>query len=360
MKPLEKFTDSLYISWTIARKDIGEALKNKNTRINIVVLLGLVVFFYWMSTPRPFDKRINVVVYDEGNTSLTIEDTKLEDGTEFIFYEASSLEDMKRKMAYKELGLVLPVDFDQVLEAGGEPTLEGYIFWVHRSRVAELESKYSQKLTELLGRPIRVHIRSNVVIPSSDVETSSIPFHMLFTLLWMSVSIVPHLMMEERKTRTMEALLVSPATPAQVILGKAMAGLFYIVLVGALFFALNGAYVVSWGLAVLAFCTIALLGIGVALLLGGLIQSTQQLSLWGVFIVVIFLIPTMFVNEPFLASWLKSILVWFPTTAIAKLIQFSLSSGAPLDQLALNVGIAFAGIILVYTLLVWRVRRSDR
>lgn len=158
----------------------------------------------------------------------------------------------------------------------------------------------------------------------------------------------------------MEALLVSPATPAQVILGKAMAGLFYIVLVGALFFALNGAYVVSWGLAVLAFCTIALLGIGVALLLGGLIQSTQQLSLWGVFIVVIFLIPTMFVNEPFLASWLKSILVWFPTTAIAKLIQFSLSSGAPLDQLALNVGIAFAGIILVYTLLVWRVRRSDR
>jgi hypothetical protein len=123
MKPLEKFTDSLYIAWAIARKDIGEAFKNKNTRSNIVVLLGLIVFFYWMSTPRPFDKRINVVVYDEGNTSLTIEDTKLEDGTEFIFYEASSLEDMKRKMAYKELGLVLPVDFDQILEAGGEPTL---------------------------------------------------------------------------------------------------------------------------------------------------------------------------------------------------------------------------------------------
>jgi ABC-type Na+ efflux pump permease subunit len=360
MKTLEKISNSLYIAWAIARKDIGEALKNKNTRVNIVVLLGLIVFFYWMSTPRPFDKRINVVVYDEGNTSITIENAKLEDGTEFIFYEASSMEDMKRKMAYKELGLVLPVDFDQILEAGGEPTLEGYIFWVNRSRVAELETKYSQKFTELLGQPLQIHIGDNIVIPYSDVETNSVPFHMLFTLLWMSVSIVPHLMMEERKTRTMEALLVSPATSAQVILGKAMAGLFYIVLAGMLFFAFNGVYVVSWGLAILGFCTIALLGIGVALLLGGVIQSAQQLSLWGVFIVVIFLIPTMFVNEPFLASWLKSILVWFPTTAIAKLIQFSFSNGVPLDQLALNAGIAFSGIILVYALLVWQLRRSDR
>jgi ABC-type Na+ efflux pump permease subunit len=359
MKHLEKLTDSIYIAWTIARKDIGEALKNKNTRINIVVLLGLIVFFYWMSTPRPFDKRINVVVYDGGNTSLTIENAKLVDGTEFVFYEASSMEDMKRKMAYKELGLVLPVDFDQILEAGEESTLEGYIFWVHRSRVAEFEKKYSQKFTELLGQPLRIHIGDNVVIPYSDVETNAVPFHMLFTLLWMSVSVVPHLMMEERKTRTMEALLVSPASSAQVILGKAMAGFLYIVLAGALFFAFNGVYVVNWGLAILGFCTIALLGIGVALLLGGVIQSAQQLSLWGVFIVVIFLIPTMFVNEPFLASWLKSILIWFPTTAIAKLIQFSLSNGTPLKQLALNLGIAFAGIILVYALLVWQFRRSE-
>jgi len=206
MKSLEKVLDSLYIAWTIARKDIGEALKNKNIRINIVVLLGLIVFFYWMSTPRPFDKRINVVVYDEGNTSLTIENAKLEDGTEFIFYEASSMEDMKRKMAYKELGLVLPVDFDQILEAGGEPKLEGYIFWVHRSRVAEFETKYSQKFAELLGQPLRIHIGDNIVIPYSDVETNSVPFHMLFTLLWMSVSIVPHLMMEERNVEEPEAV----------------------------------------------------------------------------------------------------------------------------------------------------------
>ncbi len=360
MKPLEKFTDSLYIAWTIARKDIVEALKNKNTRINIVILLGLIVFFYWMSTPRPFDKRINVVVYDEGNTSLTIQNAKLEDGTELIFYDASSLEDMKRKMAYKELGLILPVDLDQILEAGGEPTLEGYILWVHRSKVTDLEVKYSQKFTELLGQTLEIHIGENIVIPYPEIETNSVPFHMLFTLTWLSILIVPHLMFEERRTKTMEALLVSPASPSQVILGKALTGLFYVVVAGILFFALNGVYVVNWGLAILAFCSIALLGIGLALLLGSVIQSAQQLNLWALFVVVLFIVPALFANEPFLASWLKSVLIWLPSAAMAKLAQFSFSGNVSADQLALNIGVAFTGIVLVFALVVWQIRKSDR
>jgi ABC-2 type transport system permease protein len=360
MKHLKKCADSLYLAWAIARKDIGEALKNKNIRTNIVVLLGLIVFFYWVSTPRPFDKRINVVVYDEGNTSISIENAKLEDGTEFIFYQAFSLEDMKRKMAYKELGLVLPTDFDQIMESGGEPKLEGYVFWENRFKVKELETKYSQKFTELLGQPVQILIGGNIVIPYPDVETNGIPFQMLFTILWLSIAVVPYLMIEERRTRTMEALLVSPANTTQVILGKAIAGMFYTVLTGVLFFAFNGIYVVNWGLTVLAFCTVVIFGIGVALLLGGVSQSAQHISLWAIFLTVIFIIPTMFVNEPFLASWLKSLLVWLPTAAMAKLTQFSLSSTAPLDQLALNIGVACAGTVLVYALLMWQIRRSDR
>jgi ABC-2 type transport system permease protein len=360
MKALGTFTDSLYIAWTIARKDIGEMLKNKNTRVNIVILLGMIVFFYWMSTPRPFDKRINVVVYDEGKTSLAIENAKLEDGTEFIFYEASSFEDMKRKMAYKELGLILPVDFDQILESGGEPGLEGYVLWAHRSQAADLENKYSEKFTQLLGRPLRIHIGDNIVVPYPDVETNSIPFHVLFITLWLSISTVPHLMFEERKNKTIEALWVSPASPSQVILGKALAGMFYITLAGILFFILNGVYVVNWGLAILGFCTIALLGIGFALLLGGIIQSAQQLSLWALCVAVLLIVPVLFVNEPFLASWLKSTLVWLPTAAMAKLVQFSFSSSASAAQLGLNLGITFASILLIFGLVVWQNRKLDR
>jgi len=67
---MKTFLDNLYMAWTIARKDIGDALKHKGTRANILVLLVLVVFNYGISTVRPWDKSIEVVVYDEGDSGL--------------------------------------------------------------------------------------------------------------------------------------------------------------------------------------------------------------------------------------------------------------------------------------------------
>ncbi len=61
--------ESLYIAGTIASKDIVDALKNKATRTNILVMVGMVVFFSWYSNVRPWDRRIDTVVYDESSTS---------------------------------------------------------------------------------------------------------------------------------------------------------------------------------------------------------------------------------------------------------------------------------------------------
>jgi len=223
---MKTFFDNLYIVWAIASKDIVNALKNKNTRTNIILMMGMVVFFYWSSTLRPFDKRIDTAVYDEGSSSLTVRPTELADGYTFRFYEASSLQEMERMMGYKQLGVVIPADFDQVLASGGEPTLTGYILWVHRTRVAELEAKYSQKFSELLGQPVRVEIKENFIIPTPGVETSGVYFHILFATFFVTINLVPALMMEEKRTKTLDALLVSPASDGQVVMGKALAGLF--------------------------------------------------------------------------------------------------------------------------------------
>ena len=83
---MKTFLDNLYMAWAIASKDIVDALKNKNTRINIILMMGMVVFFYWASTLRPFDKRIDTVVYDEGNSNLTSGTAELADGYTFRFY----------------------------------------------------------------------------------------------------------------------------------------------------------------------------------------------------------------------------------------------------------------------------------
>jgi len=357
---MKTFLDNLYIAWAIGSKDILDALKNKNTRTNIILMMGMVVFFWWAATQRPFDKRIDTAFYDKGSSSLAVGPTELADGYTFRFYEASSLQEMERMMGYKQLGVVIPADFDQVLASGGEATLSGYILWVNRARVAELEVKYSAKFSELLGQPVHVEIGENCVIPAPDVETSGVHFHILFATLFVAITLVPALMMEEKRTKTLDALLVSPASAGQVVMGKALAGLFYVVLTGGLFFALNWASVTNWGLALLAFLGSAIFSIGLALALGSFIRSRQQMAIWMLPVMFVLIIPAFFSQEPNLAPGLKAIFSWLPTSALVQVFQFAMSSHAPADRLMFDLAIFLVSTALVFVVVAWKVRRSDK
>lgn len=351
--------DNLYMIWTIAWKDIVDALKNKNTRTNIILIMGILGFFYWASTIRPFDKRIDTAVYDEGSSTLNLSTAELADGYTIRFYEAASIQEMESIMGYKQLGVVIPADFDQVLESGGEPTLTGYILWVHRVRSAELEANYSQKFSELLGHPVRIKIGDNFIIPTPDVESSGIHFHILFATIFVAITLVPFLMMEEKRTKTLDALLVSPASAGQMVMGKALAGLFYILLAGVLFFALNWAYVTNWALALLAFLGCSLFSIGLALAMGSFIKS-EQIIIWMLPVMFILIVPAFFSQEPILAPGLRALFSWLPTSALVRIFQFAISSHAPVDQLLTNLAIALVSTVLVFAVVIWKVRQVDR
>ena len=81
-----KYKNNLYLSWAIARKDIVDALMNKSSRTNIIVVIGMIVMFYWLGTVRSFDKKIDVVVHDEGDTGLFSTSADLSDGYNFRFF----------------------------------------------------------------------------------------------------------------------------------------------------------------------------------------------------------------------------------------------------------------------------------
>jgi ABC-2 type transport system permease protein len=357
---MKTFMDNLYMAWTIARKDIGDALKHKGTRVNILLMLVMVVFFYWVSTARPWDKSIEVVVYDEGDFGLLDGSTELSDGYEIRLFEVSSPGQMERNIRYEQWGVVVPADFEQTLASGGEPTLTGYISWVFRGKVADLEVLYSAKFSELLGQPVRVEIGDNIVIPSPEIRTTMVNLHMLFVTLFVAILLVPTLMLEEKQTKTLDALLVSPASAGQVVMGKALAGLFYVVLTGGLFFALNWIYITNWGLALLAFLLCATFSIGLALAVGSLARTSQQLALWLAPVMILLIVPSVFAGFSNLAPGLKAIFSWLPTTALVNIIQYSFSSSAPMGQLLTNLAIVVMSTALVFAAVVWKVRRADR
>jgi ABC-type Na+ efflux pump permease subunit len=359
---MKSMLETLHIAWTIGTKDILDALKNKISMSSIIIMIGMVVFLYWMSELRPFDKYVNVVVYDEGDTSLTIESVTLSDGIEYSFREASSLQDMKQKMAYQNLGLVLPADLDQTLASGGTPTLSGYIFWIDRKKVAELETHYTKAFGEIIGQPVQVVIDQNVVIPRANADgmQTSVAQQMIYFVFMTALLLIPHLILEEKRTKTLDALLTSPASPGQVVLGKALAGFFYILVIGGLAMVLFSLYIVTWPLAAVAFLGYALLAIGLGLAVGSFIQSAKLSGLWMVVLMLFLVIPPLFFMESNLKAGIRTVLTWFPTSALASLLRFACSTGVTTAQFLPNLAIAVASIGIVFGLVVWKVQRSDR
>ncbi len=356
------WTDSLYNFWVVGSKDIVEALKSKATRNSMIVVIVVLAFFYWTLSVRPFDKQLSVVVVPE-NGSSTFEDTiDLGDGASISFYPVSSVEEMESSMGYRNLGLVVPEGFDAALAAGEEPVLAGYVNWFQRTKAAELEVSYTELFSRALGQPVRIAIQGNTIVPRADTlgNESTVAFHAVFLTFFMIISIVPFLMLEERKTKTMEALLVSPVSEAQVVLGKALAGMFYALVIGAAWFLFNGIYVVNWGMALLAFVLIALFSLAVSLVMGSIINDRRQLSLYNLPVTILLIVPAFFAQEPNLTAGVRSYLEILPTTALSRLMNASLSIGVTGGMLLKDLAISLGFTALIFALVVWLVRRSDR
>jgi hypothetical protein len=309
--------DGLYVPWAIASKDIVDALKNKGTRANIILMMGMVVFFYWISTVRPWDKSIEVVVYDEGDSGLFEGTIELSDNYEIRHIEVSSFGQMKRNMRHEHWGVVVPADFEQILASGMEPTLAGYILWAWRGNIAEMETLYSDKFSEMLGHSVRVKIGENIVVPSPDISTTMVNQYILFATLFLAMTLIP----------------------AQM---------------------LNWVYIVNWGLALLAFLLCAMFSIGLALAVSSLVHTPQQLALWLAPLMILLIVPTVFAGMTHLAPGLRAIFTWIPTTALVEVFQFAMSSQAPLDQLVFDLAIILVSITLFFALVVLKVRRTDR
>jgi ABC-type transport system involved in multi-copper enzyme maturation permease subunit len=354
--------DTLYTAWIIGTKDILDALKNKSSRSNIILMIGMVVFFYYLGVLRPFDKNVSVVVYDEGDTSLALESVTLADGAKYSFREASSLPEMERMMGNQNLGLVLPADFDQILASGGTLTLSGTIFWADRMKVTELEAKYSQAFSEILGQPVQVVIGQNILIPQADADgmQTTMTYLMIYFIFTIALLLIPHLMVEEKQTKTLDALLTSPANPGQIVLGKALAGFFFILVTGGLAMALFSAFVVNWVVALAAFFGFALLAIGLGLAVGSYIKTMKQSGIWIVVLIIFLVVPPLFYMESNLKAGIRMVLTWFPSSALASLFRFSCSTGATPAQVWPNLAVALLSITAVFSLVVWKVRQSDR
>ena len=351
--------------WAIASKDIADALKNWVIASTLVIVLLMVAFYKFLPVITGMAHLPEVDIVDLGQWDLA---TYLESSPNLAARQVASQEEMATFVVMEgvpALGLVVPVDFDAQVAAGSPVALDGYVqHWVSDAAAAELRAKVEQEITISTGQPVRIQLEGHELYPAlaSMGPHSWAVLSIVVALALLGLSLTPQLMFEEKRTRTMDAILVSPASSGHIVAGKALAGLFFCLIGAALVLAFNAALIVQWGFAILALVLGGYLSVAIGLLFGITLQTPQSLRLWSMVVILpLFILPVVLSSMAMdLPPAVNTVVRWFPTTAISRLFILSMTRSAPFAEWGADVAVALGAIAIFLTVVAWLVRRSDR
>jgi ABC-2 type transport system permease protein len=354
--------DSLNIIWTIAAKDILDALKNRVV-LSMIIMLSAILLLPKM-LPLIFEQpQTALPVYDLGDSSLAAE---LKNAPAISLQKVRSEQEFRRALCsavYPLIGLRLPADFDRLFATGGSVELQGAVCWGKRSQVSDLQPKLEALLSQALGKPVTIQLAGNIVYPDSEsvLFLSIATMNSVLMILMMGIFLVPSLLFEEKETKTMQALLVSPGSIGQVVAGKALAGSFYILVTAIVIFAISWTEVIHWDMVLLFVLAGGIFSVAVGLALGSFYVKQQDIAGWKTLLLVLLagsiLVYMLGVDLPALV---ERILPWVPSVALAEICRAAFSETVSTSQVWTNLWIILAVSLPLYALVIWKVRRSDR
>jgi len=225
-----------------------------------------------------------------------------------------------------------------------------------------VKARVADRLESISGDPVRIEIEQLVdYAPDAMGEMRITALIVVYALFYVGLFTTPHLMMEEKQTKTMNSLLVSPASVPQVVAGKALAGLFFVLVTASAALAFNWTFIVRWDIAILGLLGGALLGVSLGLLLGVLFENKQQLNTWMMILAQPLLI-SLFLSaiDPIFPQIVRDLLAWIPTVALSLVFRYAFSSGTSMGQIATSLGIVLGSAMLLLMGVVWKVVAMDR
>jgi ABC-2 type transport system permease protein len=263
------------------------------------------------------------------------------------------------------LGLVLPADFDRQAQGQAPLALEGYVdHWVSDSDAGEIRATVEAQLTAQTGRPVHIDIRNEAVFTHPDgLQPVTTSFLMVYALVVVGLMIAPNLMIEEKELRTMDALLISPASVGQIVTAKALAGLVYCLLAAALVLASSAPMVVHWNIALLAAVGGSLFAVSLGLLLGVILNARQQLIVWAAVLAFPLFVPVIasqFLTDLQAPALVQQVVSLVPTVAVAKATRWALSGQVPWAEIGTGLAVTVTCAISLLAGVACIVRRSDR
>lgn len=357
--------DHARIVWALTGKDVTGALKNKSTLTTLIIVILMVLFYRYFPTLTAEADSLPVLVYAESASSVlpalerspALSVTPV-DSRERLFEIFPGTEDV-------ELALVVTPETEaQLARPEGPVSLDGYVmYWLSDEQRTAVKELVEAELAIEFGRPVTIDLQDHDVYlhPESGFFGFNVTIAFVFVAVMIGISFIPNLLLAEKKEKTLDVLRVSPASPAHIVAGKALAGLFYMAVGYVTVLAAFGYLVLQWGLVLTAAVIAALFMVAIGLLLGLYADVPAQLQLIAWLVIPPLLLPMILVAlEGLVPTGVVAFLRWIPTVSVAKIFRLGLTPDAVLTDYAADLlaSLAFTAVLLGGV--VWMIRRQDR
>jgi len=348
---------------SIARKDIITILNHPYHLISLFVPLFVSLVFLVLMPALFNNDTIRVLIYDEGNSKLPEQLALLEDmEIERVGSATAVLDQLTGDVV---AGIVLPAGFDTAVANGRSPELTIYLNSDARSSsIAEFQRFFVEETATLRDPAPAAQINWDPRQPGgNEMVPFSIEKFIFTTMVLLTTGIVtcgnlPPLLQEEKENGTLQALLSSPASQADVLMGKGVSAFALTMIVVLLVALLNQGFVGSWGITLSAITLTTLFMIGLGLLLGLLMHKNQVKAATSIAVMVA-AIPSWFsaTSLESLPPFTRIILRAIPTQYLVEALNHSLN-GRSWAATSSSLLILLAWTVGMYLILVWHLRRN--
>jgi len=353
---------STRIILAIATKDIGEALKNRTL---LLVTIGVLTLMLTGSVLSLLINRSHptLVVYAPAGLQMF---QPLEQSDDLQLIQVDSQEQMESTILQPPqaiIGVIIPVIED--LDPAAEIILEGYTaHWVSELRMQERVAFFENAMSKHSGLTVRINMEKHRLYPSQEdsYQFTMIAMSLTTMILLMGLALVPYLFIEEKESHTMEALLVSPAHFWQLVAGKLIAGALYCLVAAAIVMVFNFRMVVHWEILLPTVLLASAFTVALGLLLGLLFENAPSLGLWAGLLTIVLLVSPLLqtMGAGKLPAALLTVISWLPSTAIYNLTLLSLMGEVPTTPVWQGMLLLFSTTLVLFGLIVWRIRQMDR
>jgi len=289
---------SLRSIWAIARKDLLEALRTLRLLIFVLLPIGFSLFYRTIFASAGDITTARVVIYDAGRSRLAQVLAQTEDVRVIAVGSWEELEQVVIE-AHAVGGIALPPGYDVALVADQRPPLHLLLNGQLEVRASQFIHLLEPTLQALARRQPPAHIETLVVNndpeialePSFDLDRFLLVMFLTVGLTMTAIMVPASMLVEEKEQRTLQAVLVAPASYADFVAGKGFAGLVYAILSGGIILALNGGLRGYVGLTALVLLLTSIVLVEIGLLLGAMFDSPAALNTWSFLVLLPLTLP---------------------------------------------------------------------